>query len=153
MNSRFCKLDCVLPFILRFRFTLLRLRSQSAFSSSAFRTAIWSAIWLESLCSTRCSRASKALNTCELVVILDGGRRGNAAGLVNPWVGASKDVVKKEASAEAEEGDDGDEDKARDTAGSISKRSMYVVMSESSLRARRALVRGTASLQLRALGS
>ena len=140
--------------MLRFRFTLLHLRSRSAFSSSAFRTALWSAIWLESLCRTRCSRASKALNTCELVVILDGGRHGHASGLVNPWVGASREVVKKEASAEAEEGDaDADEDKARDPGGGISKRSIYVVMSESSLRARRALVRGTASLQLRALGS
>ena len=95
MNSGFCKLDCVLPCMLRFRFTLLHLRSRSAFSSSAFRTALWSAIWLESLCRTRCSRASKALNTCELVVILDGGRHGNASGLVNPWVGASRERLPK----------------------------------------------------------
>lgn len=79
---------------------------------------------------------------CELVVILDGGRHGNASGLVKPWIGAT---IEKEEATELEEGDaDADADKAKSPG--ISRKSIYVVMSEDSVRARRYLVRGTASL-------
>ena len=92
------------------------------------------------------------LGVGEVGVIVDGGRRGNAARLLVPWKeGTTKEKNKKKDAGDDEDGenaadDDDDEADIGDDKPGFVPSLLQLAFTESSLAARRKFVRGTASI-------
>ena len=81
----------------------------------------------------------------ELALLFDGGRRGNASRLINPWKGpGGKKGSTKDNDEDVDEDDNDDEAAAR---SDIVPNLLQLVFSADSLAARKKIVRGTLSLK------
>ena len=91
------------------------------------------------------------LQSGEVGILIDGGRKGNAARLLAPWKeGTSKERKSKKEDDEAEVDDDNEDDNSgddRDSLPGFVPSLLQIAITEASLAARRKFVRGTASIR------